>query len=118
MNDTIEPLGGRQTWMQAQIWIAGTALSLAYANHGVDNFGHAAAPPLHTTYSFSVSSSYQTVAITAGFTTNLQPRAYVARTDLGRKLLELRDRGMRSGMKLLTPAEIRNEVARRRGEIP
>ena len=42
--------------------------------------------------------------------------SYVPRTELGRRLLELRGNGIRSGMKLLTASDINEEVTRRRGE--
>lgn len=119
INDTIEPLGGRQTWMQAQMWIAGAAaLSLADASHGVHDPLNLAAPLPNPAYNFSVSSTYQTAEVTPGFAATLPQRLYLPRTELGRKLLELRDRGIRSGMKLLTPAQIHDEIARRRGELP
>ena len=41
--------------------------------------------------------------------------SYMPRTELGRKLVELRNKGIRSGMKLLTISEINEELARRRG---
>ena len=115
----MEPLGGRQTWMQAQIWIAGTAaMSIAHAAGGVDGLAHAQSSFLNTPYDFSVSSSYQTAQITPAFTIAVQQRAYAPKTELGRKLLEIRGRSIRSGLNLLTSEEIRNEVAHRRGELP
>ena len=52
--------------------------------------------------------------------TSMHPEkgSYVPRTELGRRLAELRNKGMRSGMKLLTVGEINEELARRRGESP
>lgn len=44
-----------------------------------------------------------------------QQSSYVPKTDMGRKLWELRNKAIRAGMKLLTPSEINEEVARRRG---
>lgn len=49
-------------------------------------------------------------------TRNAQGGPYVPRTALGRSLVELRNKGIRSGMKLLTACEINEELARRRGE--
>jgi len=42
---------------------------------------------------------------------------YVPRTPLGKKLLLLRNRAIRSGMRLLSADEILEEVKRRRGEF-
>lgn len=41
--------------------------------------------------------------------------SYVPRTELGRRLIELRNKGIRGGMKLLTRSEINEEVASLRG---
>lgn len=43
-------------------------------------------------------------------------RSYVPRTELGRRLLDLRNKSIRSGIKLLTISDINEEVTRRRGE--
>jgi len=43
--------------------------------------------------------------------------AFVPRTPLGRKLLSLRIRAIKAGMKLLTEDEVLEEVRRRRGEL-
>lgn len=45
-----------------------------------------------------------------------QENSYTPRTELGRRLAELRKQGIRSGMKLLTACEINEELTRRRGE--
>lgn len=45
-----------------------------------------------------------------------QENSYMPRTELGRRLAELRKEGIRSGMKLLTACEINEELTRRRGE--
>ena len=42
---------------------------------------------------------------------------FVPRTELGRKLLALRNQAIQAGMKLLTEDEILEEVRRRRGEV-
>ena len=42
---------------------------------------------------------------------------FVPRTALGRKLLSLRNRAIKEGMKLLSADEVLEEVKRRRGEI-
>ena len=45
------------------------------------------------------------------------PNHYVARTALGRKLVELRRRAIQSGMTLIGAEEVAEEVARNRGEL-
>lgn len=42
---------------------------------------------------------------------------YVPRTELGKRLLLLREQAMRAGMKLLSVDEVLEEVRRRRGEL-
>lgn len=42
--------------------------------------------------------------------------SYVPRTELGRRLVELRSKGIGSGIKLLTVRDINEEMTRRRGE--
>ena len=42
---------------------------------------------------------------------------FVPRTPLGRKLLELRNRAIQAGMRLLNADEVLEEVKRRRGEL-
>ncbi len=113
LTDATESLTTRQTWMQARILLAGTtALSFANVAHGAST--DAAYPVIP--FAYLISGSYQTTHMTPGFTETTQETSYEPRTELGRKLVELRARGIRSGMKLLTPAEISEEMARRRGE--
>ena len=45
-----------------------------------------------------------------------QDSSYVPKTELGRKLLELRNKAIRAGVGLLSAGEINEEVARRRGK--
>ena len=45
----------------------------------------------------------------------IEKMQFVPRTDLGRKLLELRKRGIDEGMRLLSQDEVLEEVRRRRG---
>lgn len=58
-------------------------------------------------------SSYQSVKISL-LKSNEE---YIPRTALGRRLLILRRRAIKKGMKLLSPDEVLEEVERRRGEI-
>lgn len=44
-------------------------------------------------------------------------KGFVPRTPLGRELLSLRRKAIRSGMKLLSADEVLEEVRRRRGEL-
>jgi hypothetical protein len=46
-----------------------------------------------------------------------RPKAFVPRTALGRKLIALRTRAIKEGMRLLSADEILEEVKRRRGEL-
>jgi hypothetical protein len=109
---TIEPLSSRQTWMQARIRLAGTtALSLAHGVHRAD-LATGIAP-----LSRSVSSSYQTTEVTPVTGIVERGSAYIPKTELGRRLVAIRGKAIRSGMKLLTADEIRAELARRRGEM-
>jgi hypothetical protein len=45
-----------------------------------------------------------------------EPKGFKPRTELGRKLLALRKRGIDEGMRLLSEDEVLEEVRRRRGE--
>lgn len=45
-------------------------------------------------------------------------RKFAARTPLGKKLVEIRERAIAGGMKLLTEAQITEEIESRRGELP
>ena len=45
-------------------------------------------------------------------------RKFAARTPLGKKLVEIRERAIAAGMKLLTEAQITEEIESRRGEQP
>jgi len=58
--------------------------------------------------------SNQTIEVVAWSISNRT----IARTALGRKLSELRNRAIAAGMKLLNEDEILEEVKRRRGELP
>ena len=49
--------------------------------------------------------------------TDLSSKFFVSRTSLGRKLLSLRIRAIRAGMRLLSADEVLEEVRRRRGEL-
>jgi hypothetical protein len=46
-----------------------------------------------------------------------EPKEFMPRTDLGKKLLSLRNQAIARGMRLLTEDEVLEEVKRRRGEI-
>ena len=54
---------------------------------------------------------------TVAWTTSQNTKGAVSRSPLGRRLAALRDRAIRSGMKLLTADEVLEEVRRRRGEF-
>jgi hypothetical protein len=45
-------------------------------------------------------------------------RKFAARTPLGKKLVAIRERAIAGGMKLLTEAQITEEIESRRGELP
>ena len=48
---------------------------------------------------------------------SIGPNHYVARTALGKRLIELRKRAIKAGMTLASADEIAAEVARNRGEL-
>jgi hypothetical protein len=62
---------------------------------------------------FSPKSSSPVSAITSGNKYCI----YIPKTDLGKKLVKLRENAIAQGMRLLTVEEINKEVAYRRGEI-
>ena len=67
--------------------------------------------------SYELTGTSVAVSFVVHFTTQAESKSFSPRTALGRKLMELRQRAIAKGLRLLSEAEIIDEVRRRRGEI-
>jgi hypothetical protein len=77
--------------------------------------GHRAQPSWSTGLGVLVpNGNYQSLAVIPD---SITQRSYVPRAELGKRLLALRQKAIADGLPLLTVAEIRDEIARRRGEM-
>lgn len=116
-----QPIEGRQTWTQIDAWtqlhvalLGAAALSLAPSNGARLTGDHRAYPSSDAGLGALVpNGSYQSLAVVPE---SITQRSYVPRTELGKRLLPLRQEAIAAGMPLLTVPEIRDEIARRRGE--
>jgi hypothetical protein len=117
----IQSLEGRQTWTQLHAWaqlhvalLGAATLSLAPSTGVHLPADYRAHPSSGAALGVLVpNGSYQSLAV---IPESIAQRSYVPRTELGKRLLALREEAIANGLPLLTVAEIRNEMARRRGE--